>query len=106
MSATRAGHPVRVAWPRWLSAIAVTGALMLTTGVAAHAGDATAAKRGKASAMPVKAPARPHPKTTVWNWNLIGAKPEPATRPYTATVARQHADALSLQNGDAKAACA
>jgi hypothetical protein len=79
-----------------ITAIAVAGALLLSTGDAGHAAEPRSI-RNKAS-VPLKASARPHRKKAAsqWNWNLIGAKPEAATRLYTTDIARQHTESLSL----------
>jgi hypothetical protein len=49
--------------------------------------------------LPVKAPPRASrkPKKPLLNFDYIGAKPEPSTRPYSASIAQQHAGALSLE---------
>jgi hypothetical protein len=86
-------------WPRRIVALAMGGALIFATGTAGRADETRATARNTTSAIPVKAPARPKRKAAVtqWDWNLIGSRPEPATRPYTAAVARQHVDSLSLE---------
>jgi hypothetical protein len=98
VSVTCTGRRVRTTWPRRLVALAVGGALILAAGTTGRADETQATARSTRSAVPVKAPARAKRKTH-WDWNLIGARPEPATRPYTAAVAREHADSLSLQIG-------
>ena len=67
------------------------------------AGGAHAAGRTPAPAevkpLPVKAPPRTDrkPKKPILNFDYIGAKPEPSMRPYTADIARQHINSLSLE---------
>src|SRR3954465_8940498 len=56
-----------------------------------------AATPAQAKTLPVKAPpqSRRKPKKPLLNFDYIGAKPEPSTRPYSTAIAIQHVDLLS-----------
>jgi hypothetical protein len=99
-SAIRAGCRDAVgvaARSRLLAALLLGVAILLPAGGSSEAAETKAKVGAKAHAIPVKAPAkRSHNKTT-WDWTLLAARPEPATRPYTLDVAREHAGAISLQ---------
>jgi hypothetical protein len=82
-----------------LKAVALGGALLLAACAVCHAGETSAYAGARISPLPVKAPARSKraAKASKWNWSLdVSAKPEAASRPYSAGVTWQHAQSLSL----------
>jgi len=90
-----------------LKAFALGITLILAASGFCPAGAATASAEAKASAIPVKAPARPKrlaktnkrtaDKNSKWNWDFrVSEKPEAPIRPYTSAVAWQHLQSLSL----------
>jgi predicted lipoprotein DUF2279 len=86
--------------PLFLSIRRTLTALILSAAVAlagsGHAASQTPAP-AQAKSLPVKAPRQVQrkPKKPRLNFDLIDAKPEPSTRPYSADIARQHIDLLS-----------
>ena len=88
-----------MAWPV-LKAGALSGALLLATVIVCHAGETGASTGANVLPMLVKAPARSKqpPKASKWNWSFeVPTKAQATPRPYSADVAWQHAQALSLE---------
>lgn len=96
-SANRARPPAiqtTAAWRSSLRALALGGALVLAAGVSCHAAETGASARTKVSSIPVKA--RPA-NAAKGDWDLgASARPEAVARPYTAGVAQQHIQSLSV----------
>jgi hypothetical protein len=79
---------------RFISTLALGGAIALAAGNVAQAGYADA--RTSATSMPVKASGRVLRPPAKGNWELRSARQPGATRPYTGEVARQHLQSLSV----------
>ena len=82
---------------RALAALVLGAALALAGSGGGHAAE-HAPVPTKAKGLPVKAPrTAKKPAKPFLNFDYIGAKPEPSMRPYTADIARQHINSLSLE---------
>ena len=103
LSASRARPPAlegKAAWPSFLRALALGGALVLTASISCPAGETSASAITKVAPIPVKAPARSKRSINAskWNWDLrVSARPEAASRPYTIDVALQHIQSIPLE---------
>ena len=86
--------------PRRLASVALGGVLMLAAVAVGQASETKASAATRVSSIPVKAPVRSKrpPKQSKWNWSFeVPTKARAAPRPYSADVAWQHAQALSLE---------
>lgn len=96
MSAIRS-RPLFPTIGRALPAV-ILGATFALAGGSGHAAERAPASV-KAKTLPAKAPPRADraKKKPLLNFDTIGAKPEPATRPYSVDIASQHVHTLSLE---------
>jgi|SRR4051794_4387180 Predicted periplasmic lipoprotein (DUF2279) len=83
-----------------LKGVALSVALLLAAVALCHANETNSPTGARVSTIPVKAPARSKrpAKALKWNWSLeVPASPQATPRPYSAGVAWQHAQTLSLE---------